>query len=167
MTGPGSGSRVGWVAIVAVVTTAATLALMQVESPAVGGGAAYRTPSWAVGAHLATVGPAIMLGPVILWRRKGDRSHRGLGSVWLALMVTTAVVSFWIRGVNGAVSGIHLFSIGTLIAVPVGIWRARAHDTRAHRQIMISLYIGLIVAGAFALEPDRIAGRVLSQSGST
>jgi uncharacterized membrane protein len=72
--------------------------------------------------------------------------------------VTTAVASFWIRGESGAFSGIHLFSIGTLIAVPMAIWRARVRDVGAHQKIVTSLYIGLLVAGAFALEPNRLAG---------
>jgi uncharacterized membrane protein len=74
------------------------------------------------------------------------------------MMVTTAIASFWIRGESGAFSGIHLFSVGTLVAVPMAIWRARVRDIRAHQQIVTSLYIGLLVAGAFALEPNRLAG---------
>ncbi len=86
--------------------------------------------------------------------------HRRLGSIWLGLMVTTAIASFWIRGESGAFSGIHLFSIGTLIAVPMAIWRVRVRDIRAHQQIMVSLYVGLIVAGAFALDPNRVEGNL-------
>ena len=145
-------------AAIAAATTAVTVALMQIEGPASAAGGAYRTPSWAVAIHLATILPALVLGAVVLARRKGGAAHRRLGSVWMALMVTTALASFWIRGESGAFSGIHLFSIGTLIAVPMAIWRARTRDIRAHRQIMVSLYIGLLVAGAFALEPNRIAG---------
>jgi uncharacterized membrane protein len=40
----------------------------------------------------------------------------------------------------------------------MAIWRARVRDIRAHQQIVTSLYIGLLVAGAFALEPNRLAG---------
>jgi uncharacterized membrane protein len=145
-------------AAIAAVTTAVTLAFMQIEGTAPAAGGTYDTPSWAVAIHLATILPALVLGAVVLMRRKGGTAHRRLGSVWMALMVTTALASFWIRGESGAFSGIHFFSIGTLIAVPMAVWRARARDIRAHRQIMVSLYIGLLVAGAFALEPNRIAG---------
>lgn len=156
-------THLGSVATIAVVTTAVTLALMQIEGPVPTAGEAYHSPLWAIALHLGTVLPAVLLGPVILFRRKGGATHRRLGFIWIGMMVTTAIAGFWIRNESGAFSGIHLFSIGTLIAVPMAIWRARALDIRAHRQIMISLYIGLIVAGAFALEPDRAAGRFVSQ----
>jgi uncharacterized membrane protein len=145
------------------VTTAVTLAFMQIEGPAPGAGAPYESPSWAVAVHLGTVLPALVLGLVILIRRKGGGMHRRLGFIWMAMMVTTAISSFWIRNESGAFSGIHLFSIGTLIAVPMAIWRARVRDIRTHQQIMVSLYIGLIVAGVFALEPSRVAGQFLRQ----
>jgi uncharacterized membrane protein len=138
-----------------------TFAFMQIEGPAPAAGGEYESPSWAVALHLATVVPAVALGPLILFRRKGDAMHRRIGFFWMSMMVMTAIASFWIRGESGAFSGIHLFSIGALVAVPMAIWRARAGDIRAHRQIMTSLYVGLLVAGAFALEPSRAAGRFL------
>jgi uncharacterized membrane protein len=148
---------------IAAATTAVTFAFMQIEGPAPQAGGTYHTPSWAVAIHLATVIPALLLGPVILLRRKGGATHRLLGRSWMAMMVITAVASFWIRGESGAFSGIHLFSVGALIAVPMAIWRARARDIRAHRQITVSLYIGLLVAGAFALDPNRVAGQFVSR----
>lgn len=148
-------------AMIAAVTTVVTFAFMQIEGPPTVAGGTYRSPSWALAVHLATVVPALVLGLIVLMRPKGGVMHRWLGSVWLGMIVTTAVASFWIRGPSGAFSGIHLFSIGTLIAVPMAIWRVRVRDIRAHQQIMTSLYVGLIVAGAFALEPDRVAGQFL------
>jgi uncharacterized membrane protein len=145
-------------AAIALVTTAVTFAFMQIEGPATSAAAMpYRSPPLAVAIHLATVLPAL-LGAVILVRRKGGALHRRLGALWMAMMAITAVASFWIRGESGAFSGIHLFSVGTLIAVPMAIWRARARDIGAHRRIATSLYVGLLVAGAFALEPNRVAG---------
>lgn len=154
-------NRGDWRSFVAIaaVTTAVTVGLMQIQGPPATSGMPYHSPSWAVAIHIGTVIPALVLGAVVLSRRKGGVVHRRFGAAWMGLMVATAVVSFWIRGENGAFSGIHLFSAGTLIAVPMAIWRARMRDIRAHRQIMISLYIGLLVAGAFALDRDRIAGQ--------
>lgn len=151
------------VAGIAAVTILVTLTFMQIESPAPEAGDDYRSPSWAVALHIGTVLPALVLGLFILARRKGGRMHRLLGSIWLGLMLITALASFWIRGESGGFSGIHLFSIGTLIAVPTAIWRARVRDIRAHQQIMTSLYVGLIVAGGFALEPNRVAGNFVWQ----
>ena len=151
---------IGLVAV-AAATIAATLLLMQLQPSADAGAAPYRTPRLAVIVHLGTVLPALLLGGFVLARRKGDRLHRLLGGIWMATMVVTSIASFWIRGPSGGISGIHLFSLGTLIAIPVALWRIRAGDVQVHRQIMTSLYIGLLVAGAFALAPDRAAGRFL------
>ncbi len=146
---------------IAGVTVGVTLLLMQVRTAPAPHTATYQTPDWAVSLHLLTVLPSLVLGLIILGRRKGGTTHRLLGAVWMAMMVTTAVVTFWIRDESGALSGIHLFSVGTLIAVPMAIWRIRMRDVRAHQQIMVSLYIGLVVAGLFALDPERVAGRFL------
>jgi uncharacterized membrane protein len=144
--------------VIAAATTAVTLAFMQVEGPAPKTGNLYHSPDWAIALHVGTVIPALVIGLLVLTRRKGGVMHRRLGTVWMGMMVTTAISSFWIRGEGGGMSGIHLFSIGTLIAVPMAIWRARVRDIRTHQQIAVSLYIGLIVAGIFALDPNRIAG---------
>lgn len=151
------------VAGIAAATILVTLAFMQIEGPTPTAGGDYRSPSWAVALHIGTVLPALVLGLFILARRKGGTTHRLLGSIWLGMMVTTALASFWIRSESGGFSGIHLFSIGTLIAVPIAVWRARVRDIRAHQQIMTSLYVGLIVAGGFALEPNRAAGKFVWQ----
>lgn len=157
------GTDVRMLAAIAVATTAVTFAFMQIEGPNLSDGGTYHSPTWAVALHLATVLPALVLGLFVLMRPKGGVNHRVLGSVWMGMMVTTAIVTFWVRGQNGAFSGIHLFSIGTLIAVPLAIWRVRVGDIRAHQQIMISLYVGLIVAGVFALDPDRLGGTFVRQ----
>jgi uncharacterized membrane protein len=148
--------------VVTGATVIVTLLLMQL-SPAGPAPEAdpYASPPWAIAIHLATILPATILGAVVLWRKKGGRAHRVLGAIWMALMATTSIVSFWIRGPGGGLSGIHIFSIGTLLAVPVAIWRIRMRDVRSHRQVLVSLYIGLIVAGAFALAPGRSLGALL------
>lgn len=157
------GMDLRFVTVLTVATIAVTLALMQIQGPNLREGAGYRSPTWAVVLHLATVLPALVLGLFILVRRKGGPAHRVLGGVWLGMMVTTAIVSFWVRGETGAFSGIHLFSIGVLVAAPMAIWRARVRDIGAHQRIMISLYIGLIVAGVFALDPERLGGAFVRQ----
>lgn len=59
--------------------------------------------------HLATIIPAVPLGAIVLFRRKGGRTHRRLGYVWVTLMMVGATVSFGVKELLGTLSPIHLF----------------------------------------------------------
>ncbi len=159
-----------WAALI-LATILITLLLMTL-SQASGGFAADAlegsTPaiSLAIAVHLATALPALLLGPVILFNRKGDRRHRWLGRIWVGLMMVTAVASAFIRSPGTGIAGtgfsfIHLFTIWTLIGVPLAVFAIRAGDIKGHRTAMIGLYFGLVVAGAFTLIPGRLLGNWL------
>jgi uncharacterized membrane protein len=105
--------------------------------------------------HLGTVLPALPLGAYVLVRKKGGVVHRLLGRVWGAMMVTTAVSSFWLQE-TGTLSLIHIFSVITLVSIPLGIFWIRRGNVERHRRAMISVYIGLVVAGLFAFSPGRL-----------
>jgi len=111
--------------------------------------------------HLATVVPALLLGPFILWREKGDAVHKILGRIWAMLMVISAIASAFIVAPGGGIAGsgfspIHFFTVWTLINVPVAIYLARKGKIRHHRGAMTGLYVGLCIAGAFTLLPGRL-----------
>ena len=102
---------------------------------------------------------AFAIGLVQLYRTKGTPSHRATGYVWVAIMVVVAASGFWIHEIRlwGPWSPIHLLSIFTLIALPLGVWRARVHNVTGHRWTMISIFAGaLVVAGIFTFVPGRI-----------
>jgi uncharacterized membrane protein len=105
--------------------------------------------------HLATVLPALPLGAYVLVRRKGDSLHRMLGRIWVVLMLVTAISTFWLR-TNGSLSFIHIFSAMTLISIPMAIIAIRRGNLERHRRAMTGVYIGLVVAGAFAFMPGRL-----------
>lgn len=113
--------------------------------------------------HIATIVLAILLTPVMLLRRRGDRLHRRLGWVWVSSMALTAVLTFWIRGLNqGSLSLIHILSAWTLVQVPVIVWSARAHNHRRHRNSVRGMVTGaLLIAGIFTFPFDRMLGRWL------
>jgi uncharacterized membrane protein len=111
--------------------------------------------------HLFTVIPAIPLGAVVLWRTKGGRIHRLLGRIWGALMMVTAASSFWLQSLSGGLSFIHLFSVLTLVSIPLAVWNARRGNIRAHRNAMRGVYAGLIAAGLLAVVPGRTLGTLL------
>lgn len=116
-----------------------------------------------VWAHLGTIVTAVVLTPVMLLRRRGDRLHRRIGWVWAAAMAITAASTFGIRGLNqGSFSLIHILSVWTLIQVPVIVWAARSHNIVRHRRAVRGMVTGaLIVAGAFTFPFDRLLGHWL------
>ena len=119
-----------------------------------------RLSPWMV-VHLCAILPAIPLGAVMLWRRKGDRLHRLLGRVWVALMAVAATASFGLHGITGHIGPIHILSAITLVALPRAIWQARKGRIAEHRRTMTIVYASLIVAGYFTLLPTRLIGHFL------
>ncbi len=168
-----SGYNIQNIILLGGATILATLVLMALSS--LYGGFAYsadveiaqkRPMSLPVIIHLATVIPSIPLGAYILWRKKGDRLHKHMGCIWGMLMVTTAIVSFWIgrpgQGIGGTgLSFIHIFSVLTLVSIPYGIWQIRRGNVVEHYRAMQGPYIGLIIAGLFAFIPGRAMGSLV------
>ena len=109
--------------------------------------------------HAFAAMAAFVLGIVQFAAPKGTLPHRTIGWVWVALMATIAVSSFWINDMRlwGPWSPIHLLSILTLVMLPVGVLHARRHRVPNHRWTMISIFFGaLVIAGAFTFVPGRI-----------
>jgi uncharacterized membrane protein len=118
----------------------------------------------AIQLHTAAAVAAFGLGIVQLTAAKGTTRHRLLGWSWAVLMALVAASSFFIHTICtlGGFSLIHLLSIITLVALPIGLWRAHRHDVRAHKRTMQLLFLGaLLIAGAFTLMPGRIMHDVM------
>ena len=113
--------------------------------------------------HLITIMLATALTPVMLLRRRGDRPHRLLGTIWVVAMIATAALSFRVRVINdGGFSLIHLLSAFTLFAAPLIWWSARTHNLRVHRRAVRGMVTGaLLVAGFFTFPFDRLLGHWL------
>jgi uncharacterized membrane protein len=114
--------------------------------------------------HAFAAMAAFALGLVQFAAPKGKLPHRTLGWIWVTLMATVAVSSFWIHQIRlvGPWSPIHLLSIFTLIMLPLAVWRAHQHRVIDHRRIMIMTFTGaLVIAGAFTLMPGRIMHAVV------
>ena len=127
-------------------------------------------PNWALLAqastpikiHLATILAAFVLGTIQMVGPKGRTAHRVLGWTIAVLFVTTAIAALFIHGPRQTgFNPLYLFSIWTLIAMPLGVWAARAHKVGFHSRMMNGFYFGsLIVAGAFAFIPGRLMWRL-------
>src|SRR3954467_14829406 len=89
--------------------------------------------------HAFAAMAAFALGLVQFAAPKGTLPHRMIGWIWVLLMATVAISSFWIHTIRlvGPFSLIHLLSIFTLILLPLAVWRARSHRVADHRRIMI------------------------------
>jgi uncharacterized membrane protein len=116
-----------------------------------------------VWAHIGTILVALILTPVNLLRRRGDRQHRLVGWIWAAALFGTAFISLFVKVLNpGHFSYIHLLSILTIVQVPLIIFYARRHDHKRHRQAVRGMVIGaLLVAGFFTLPFGRLLGHWL------
>ena len=122
------------------------------------------TASAAIPPHAFAAMAAFVLGLVQFAAPKGTLPHRTIGWIWVGLMMTVAVSSFWIHQIRlvGPWSPIHLLSIFVLAIVPLGVWRAHRHRIADHRLIMILTFTGaLVVAGIFTLLPGRIMHSVV------
>jgi uncharacterized membrane protein len=108
--------------------------------------------------HLAVALCSVLLGAIVLFRRKGNFSHRVLGRAWVLLMFATAISSFFIQA-RGTFSAIHLLSVTVLISMSYAIFAIRSKRVRGHRIAMICSYASLCVAGVFTLLPYRMLGQ--------
>jgi len=116
----------------------------------------------AVHIHLAATILALALGIAMLVRRKGTGAHRLLGWIWVGLMLTAAVSSFWITGMRGGYSAIHALSLLVLVLVPLAILAIRRGKVDTHRRAMLGLFFGaLVIPGLFTLLPGRVLGRLM------
>jgi uncharacterized membrane protein len=116
--------------------------------------------------HAFVAMAALVLGIVQIAAPKGTLPHRALGWVWIVLLTTISVSSFWIHGHSWRLwrtwSPIHLLSIFTPIMLIVGVVSARRHNIVGHKITMVSIFIGaLVIAGAFTFVPGRIMHRVM------
>jgi uncharacterized membrane protein len=118
----------------------------------------------AIPVHAFAAMAAFVLGVVQFAAPKGTLPHRTLGWIWVGLMLSVAVSSFWIHQIRlvGLWSPIHLLSIFTLVTIPLGVWRAHRHEVADHRLIMTLVFSGaLVIAGLFTLLPGRIMHAVV------
>jgi len=117
--------------------------------------------------HLATVLPAVIIGTYLLLAAKGTTVHRGLGRIYMPLMLTTGIVTLFMPArVGPSVVGhfglIHVFSLFTLYSVPTAYRAIRTGNVGRHRRAMIGLYVGgILVAGSFAFMPGRMLHELL------
>jgi len=145
------------------LSVAAIVLLLAVVVAVARGRAEWAAVPWTIWAHLATIGLALVLTPLILLGRRGTQRHRLLGRIWAVSLIATALLSFDIRlSRHGEFSPIHLISVATLILVPRIWWTARRHQIVKHRRAVRGMVTGaLLVAGFFTFPFNRLLGHWL------
>jgi uncharacterized membrane protein len=118
--------------------------------------------STAIKIHVAAALVAFTLGLAMFALPKGKGLHKPMGWVWVVLMVTTALSSFFITGLMGdSYSPIHMLSGWTLIALPLALLAARRRQIANHRKGMEGLFMGgIFIAGLFTFLPGRLLWNV-------
>jgi uncharacterized membrane protein len=112
--------------------------------------------------HLATVLAAFALATAQMFGPKGTTAHRVLGWSLVTLFIVTAIDSLFIRAPGaGPFNPFQIFSVWTLIAIPLAVFAARRHNAQFHARMMTGFYIGaLVIAGALTFMPGRLLWRV-------
>lgn len=105
--------------------------------------ALFASLSPAVRIHLLAALAALVLGGVLMWRRKGRTFHRVAGWAWVSLVAVTAGSSLFITSLSpGRWSLLHLITGWLLIVLPLAVMWAKRHDVRRHRRTMTGLFYG-------------------------
>jgi uncharacterized membrane protein len=118
----------------------------------------------AIQIHAFSAIAALVLGALVLFRKKGTPLHKLMGRTWAGLMLIVATSAIFINEIRliGPFSPIHIFTIMTYAGLAQGIWHIRHGDVAKHRANMQGLYFGaLILAGAFTFLPGRRMHEVL------
>jgi len=126
--------------------------------------------SLAIQIHVATIVPAFLLGAwQIFLSTKGGPLHRKVGSVYIGLMIVTAISAFFIRAASlpdmpsfRGFTPIHLFIPVVLINVGLTLFALRTRRFKLHRATMMGLFVsGIGIAGALAFMPGRVMHAVI------
>jgi uncharacterized membrane protein len=118
----------------------------------------------AIQIHAFTATAAMLLGALVLFRRKGTPLHKLMGRIWVGLMLIVATSAIFINEIRliGPFSPIHIFVVMTYYGIWEGIREIRRGNVQAHQASMKSLYLGaLLLTGAFTLLPGRRMHAVL------
>lgn len=103
-------------------------------------------------AHVVAAAAALVLGAVVLVRRKGDGPHAVLGRVYLVAMLAVSVPVLFVYDMTGGPGPFHLLAVVSLVTTGLG-WSAVRRRGRsrssvvAHGTFMVWSWVGVVTAG--------------------
>ena len=86
--------------------------------------------------HASLASVALVLGPLILLRRKGDRLHRALGTLFAAAVLGTNLSAFFIHELTGEPNFIHALAVINLSTLCHALLAVRRGRIAAHLDAM-------------------------------
>ena len=97
------------------------------------------------------------LGITMFVRRKGTKSHKMMGRLFVLFMAVTAISALFIRMINeGHFSFIHLFVPLTFFAIWETIHYVRKGNIQRHKRAVKGLFFGaLLIPGILSFLPGR------------
>lgn len=118
---------------------------------------AFNEASTVIKIHWVAAMIALALGVLMLVRKKGTVSHKVIGRAFIAIMIVTALSSFFIREINnGSLSWIHIFIPITFFASWEAIHYIRKGNVKRHKRAVIGMFFGaLLIPGLFTFLPGR------------
>ena len=110
--------------------------------------------------HVAAASLALVLGLVLLVRRKGDAGHVRLGRLHVAVMLVVNVPVLFLQDISGSPGPFHVLAVVSLATTGLG-WRAARRRGRArsrveaHATLMVWSWVGVVTAGLAQLANHR------------
>ena len=106
------------------------------------------------GAHFGSALAALLLGPVLFFRRKGTMFHRLAGYGYVLSMLTVNITALTMYDFTGRPNLFHVFAVMSLASLLPAMWAlqrgVRLKSDRlleVHARLMMWSYFGLAAAG--------------------
>ena len=96
--------------------------------------------------HAGLASLALLLGPIMLLRPKGDRRHRTLGWFFAVAVLGSNLSSFFIYELTGRLSFIHGLAAINLASLGHALWAVRHRRIADHLTSMSYCYAGFVAA---------------------
>jgi uncharacterized membrane protein len=108
----------------------------------------------AIQIHIAAALFAIFLGVYQFLGRKGSVPHRLVGWLWVILLGSICISSFFIPGsvFIGPIGVFHALSVYTLWSLFMGVRAARLHSVQEHKSYMAWIYgLSILLSAVIAV----------------
>lgn len=97
-----------------------------------------RSYTWLSWLHIAAAVAAMLLGLLVLFRRKGTRSHRRLGYAYVAAMMVLNLSAFGMYRLFGIFGPFHIAAVVSTLTIAAGM-RAILKRPRTQRTVELHL----------------------------